>query len=332
MSANKIDQDNVTHSLKDEHAPKEGGHDEAAEKLEELVNGSETNHEGHVGVSPHKKGWVEWAIDGITSLTHSSDNVKGTESGDANLLSSSSTMTTDTQGWGSWIFSSLLSSVLPTGKKLQDDWVKWKMGNYVAIRGTDKTIFEAMPTYVRVGMHLLFYGSKKTSLLRYGKIENVLTKMTEKEGAIYDDEKDTKAVQEFIQNFIKTYEIDINDLLETDLTKYPSRNSFFYRKLKPNVRPIAEIENTKLVSSAADCRLTVFPSSKVAKEIWIKGKQFSIKELINEKESNVNSINEDSSLAIFRLAPADYHRYNHPVGPVKIKSKIVSGQEFYTVK
>jgi phosphatidylserine decarboxylase len=212
-------------------------------------------------------------------------------------------------------------------------FLQYRMGNNVCVRSSGEVFFEPMPLYVRVGMHLLFYGGKETALLKWNRVENLLKSMSVKEGVTYDDSSDPKAVQDFIQNFIKTYSVDTSILLETDMTKYPTRNSFFFRKLKPDARPIAEKGNTKIVGSAADCRLTVFDNAATAKKIWIKGKNFSIKELINDKDNDgVNKMSEDSSLAIFRLAPADYHRYNHPLGPVKITARSHAGCEYYTVK
>ncbi|UZJ53023.1 hypothetical protein CBS101457_002343 [Exobasidium rhododendri] len=300
MSTNANKQD-VKHSLKDEHAPKTGNHDTLAQQLEALIERSEKEHEAHIGVS-HVGG-----VDG------SGD--KGSTSG--------STL--------SRLMNKVACGLLPSEQELDDDFAKRKMGNYIAIRGTDKTFFEDMPLYVRVGMHLLFHSSQKTSLLRWGSVEELLKKMSQREGAIYDDASDVKAVQQFIKNFISTYDIDTKDLKEQDLTKYPTRNSFFYRELKPEVRPIADTTNTKLISSAADSRLTVFPSSESAKKVWIKGIGFSIKQLINAKGSDSNVMSEGSSLAIFRLAPADYHRYNHPIGPVKVVGKSHAGSEYYTV-
>lgn len=307
MSSNKT---NITHSLKNEHAPADGKHDEAAAYLESLVEGSKDNHEVHVGID--RQGWM---ASKLQSTKESKDAVS-----DGKMVA------------GGGILDKIKRKILPSEKELDNDFVKWKMGNNVAIRGSNEVFFEPMPIYVRVGMHLLFYGSKQTSLLRWGKVENLLRTMSEKEGATYDDESDPKAVQAFIQNFIRTYSIDTSILQEQDLTRYPTRNSFFYRKLKQGVRPIAEPSNTKLVSSAADCRLTVFDSTESAKRIWVKGRSFSIKELINDKGNDVNTMSESSSLAIFRLAPADYHRYNHPLGPVTVTAQSHAGCEFYTVK
>lgn len=205
------------------------------------------------------------------------------------------------------------------------------MGNYVALRGGSgkERFFEEMPLYVRVGMHLLFYGSQNASLLRYASVEHLLETMSKRQGATYDDASKPEEVQEFIKHFIATYELKLDDLAEQDLTKYPTRNSFFYRKLKPDARPIAEPENDRIVSSSADCRLMVFDNVETATKVWIKGKHFTLGSLLGGHEDLFPS---GSSLAIFRLAPADYHRFHHPIGPnVQASEKVPLGKEYYTV-
>lgn len=205
------------------------------------------------------------------------------------------------------------------------------MGNYVAVRGGNERFFEEMPLYVRVGMHLLFYGSRKASLLRYASVEHLLETMSKKQGVTYDDASNPEDVQKFIKSFIETYELKLDDLAEQDLTKYPTRNSFFYRKLKPGARPIAEPKNDKVVSSAADCRLMVFDNVESATKIWIKGQQFSLPNLLGGADKNGDLFPPGSSLALFRLAPADYHRFHHGIGPVTMGEKTHLGKEYYTV-
>lgn len=39
------------------------------------------------------------------------------------------------------------------------------VGNYVIVRSTGEKIFETMPIYARIGMHLLFYGPLQVSML-----------------------------------------------------------------------------------------------------------------------------------------------------------------------
>ena len=52
------------------------------------------------------------------------------------------------------------------------------MGNYVFIRGTGEKMFESMPIYARIGMHLLFYGKEQIKLLHWKTVEEHLRDMT----------------------------------------------------------------------------------------------------------------------------------------------------------
>lgn len=104
------------------------------------------------------------------------------------------------------------------------------------------------------------------------------------------------------------------------------------RKLKPDARLIHHADDRRRFCSAADCRLTVFQRVETAREIWcatlfldtllihnrlyrVKGRNFTIPLLLNSAATPPSvdiSVFENSSLAIFRLAPADYHRYHSP--------------------
>ena len=206
------------------------------------------------------------------------------------------------------------------------------MGNYVAIRGQPgQRIFESMPIYVRVGMHLLFYKSKEQSFLRYKSVEDLLKTVSVRQGRVYDDESNPQAVLEHIQSFVQTYSINLDELLQPDPSQYPSFNSFFFRKLKPGARPIAEPENASIVSSCADCRLTVFSDVGESTRYWIKGDGFTLNRLIGDTNLADRCFPPGSSIAIFRLAPADYHRFHYPVGPALCGPTRHIAGEYFTV-
>ncbi|CDR99843.1 hypothetical protein, partial [Sporisorium scitamineum] len=211
-------------------------------------------------------------------------------------------------------------------------FASYHMGNYVAIRGQPgQKIFESMPIYVRVGMHLLFYKSKEQSFLRYKSVEDLLKTVSVRQGKVYDDESNPQAVLEHIQSFIKTYSINLDELQQPDPSQYPNFNSFFYRKLRPGARPIAEPKNASVVSSCADCRLTVFSDVAEATKYWIKGNGFTLNRLVGDTNLADRCFPPGSSIAIFRLAPADYHRFHHPVGPAVCgPTKHIAG-EYFTV-
>lgn len=57
------------------------------------------------------------------------------------------------------------------------------MHSFVFVRSTGKEIFEEMPIYVRLGMHLLFVSSNAVS---YSSVESLLQAQSVKQGKIYD--------------------------------------------------------------------------------------------------------------------------------------------------
>ncbi|PWN24835.1 hypothetical protein BDZ90DRAFT_224228 [Jaminaea rosea] len=204
------------------------------------------------------------------------------------------------------------------------------MGNYVVIRSTGQEIFEAMPLYVRVGMHLLFYHSRQSSLLRWSSVSHALISLSQHQGKLYDDSSDPAAVRAHIESFVQTYSIPLDELAQPDLAKYPTFNSFFTRALKDGARPIAPpLDDPAIILSAADCRLTVFPTVDEATRFWIKGQKFSLSALLDDESVTAQSLSAGASLAIFRLAPADYHRFHSPVGPCTSgPTKHVKGELF----
>lgn len=219
----------------------------------------------------------------------------------------------------------------PTEAQIDELFVEEHMGNYVVLRNTRQEVFESMPIYVRVGMQLLFYHSRQTSLLKYGTVERLLETVSIHQGKVYDDDSDPQAVLDHIQSFVSTYSIPLNELLETDLTKYPTFNSFFSRKLRPDARPVADPKDSSIISSCADCRLTVFQNVDAATQVWIKGSHFSLARLLGDVHTSNSDFPPGSSLAIFRLAPADYHRFHVPVGPsITGPTKHIKG-EYLTV-
>ncbi|KAF7798967.1 hypothetical protein EIP86_010196 [Pleurotus ostreatoroseus] len=203
---------------------------------------------------------------------------------------------------------------------------QYHVGNFVAIRGTGDQFFESMPIYPRLGMHLLFYGGTQVKVLHNQTVESVLKDLSIHQGKIYDSPESVKN----IPSFIETYKIQVDELLEPDITKYKTFNDFFYRRLKPGARPVQNEDDPKNLCSAADCRLTVYPTVDLAKKFWIKGNLFNVPDLLNVKpDSEIAKTFENASLAAFRLAPADYHRFHCPIDGAIGETVDIPGQ-YYT--
>ncbi|KAG0221025.1 hypothetical protein BGX31_010264 [Mortierella sp. GBA43] len=211
------------------------------------------------------------------------------------------------------------------------DWVhkfsrEHHYGNYVITdRKTGAKTWEDMPIYARIGMHLLFTSSLDHQLLKTHKIHQLFSVESLNQGKHFDAPESV----DHIASFIKTYKLDLSELLEQDLKQYKCFNEFFYRKLRPDARPICETENPNVIVSSADCRLCVFESISAATQVWIKGKAFSVEQLV--QDAHLASQFEGGSIALFRLAPQDYHRFHSPVtGTIVGEPRKIDGT-YYTV-
>jgi phosphatidylserine decarboxylase len=129
-------------------------------------------------------------------------------------------------------------------------------------------------------------------------------------------------------------------------------------KLKDNARPVQNADPAA-ICSAADARLTVYQTVDLAKKFWcdftnplymflglltrfekyrVKGKNFSISTLLNVPEDSEKALSLDGAgLAIFRLAPADYHRFHSPIDGevgeiVHIPGQYYTGKAYFQIQ
>lgn len=203
---------------------------------------------------------------------------------------------------------------------------KFHLGNYVLDRATGEKSFEAMSIYVRVGMHLLYYGSAQEQALHWSKTLELLKSQSEKMGREYDAPDSKQHIIPFIQSF--QLESTLDEMVKPDPDSYATFNEFFAREIKESARPIAEPENDLVTSSPADCRLTAFPTVDLATKYWIKGFGFTLEALLGDAELAKQF--EGGSLVIARLAPQDYHRWHAPVSGIVKNIKEIPGA-YYTV-
>jgi phosphatidylserine decarboxylase len=219
-----------------------------------------------------------------------------------------------------------LRSFFPTQETLEQFERSWHFGNYVIDRQTGQQSFEAMSIYVRVGMHLLYYGTAEETALQWERTKRLLKYQSEKMGLQYDAPESRGHILPFIQSFDLQGSLD--EMKEPDPLKYATFNEFFAREIKESVRPIAEPENESVVSSPADCRLTAFPTVDMGTKYWIKGFGFSLARLFGDEALAQRF--DGGSLIIARLAPQDYHRWHSPTSGKIDKIYEIPGT-YYTV-
>lgn len=104
----------------------------------------------------------------------------------------------------------------------------------------------------------------------------------------------------------------------------------FGRKLKPGARPVESPDDPSRLVSAADSRLMAFETVSEATRLWIKGREFTVARLLGEAYRDQWDRYAGGALAIFRLAPQDYHRFHCPVDGNIGPMTYIAG-EYYTV-
>ncbi|MEM9671565.1 MAG: archaetidylserine decarboxylase [Bacteroidota bacterium] len=125
-----------------------------------------------------------------------------------------------------------------------------------------------------------------------------------------------------IQDFVDQLDIDMSESLKP-ISEFTSFNDFFYRELKPEVRPIGE----GLVSPG-DGRLIAFENVAELDNFFVKGKKFTLPEFLDDEQ--LAREYENASLLILRLAPNDYHRFHFPYDGVPAEAITIKGS-YYSV-
>ncbi|MEM0994782.1 MAG: archaetidylserine decarboxylase [Bacteroidota bacterium] len=140
--------------------------------------------------------------------------------------------------------------------------------------------------------------------------------------SIYGKRMDSPASVNKIADFVASLDIDLEES-EKSLSEFTSFNDFFYRKLKPEARPIG----TAFVSPG-DGRLLAFETIAGVKDFFVKGEQFTLATFLNDKK--LAQQYRDAALLILRLAPKDYHRFHFPYAGIPSEIQPIQGS-YYSV-
>lgn len=124
-----------------------------------------------------------------------------------------------------------------------------------------------------------------------------------------------------IAPFMAKYGLDPGDFAETP-DSFRSFNEFFFRKLKPGVRPIA----TNPVVFPADGRHLGFPDISKIQSFFLKGQSFDLPALLDD--AGLATKYARGSLVLSRLCPVDYHRFHFPSAGLPSETRLINGPLF----
>lgn len=123
-----------------------------------------------------------------------------------------------------------------------------------------------------------------------------------------------------VRPFIEKFGVNVDELAD-DADSYRTFNEFFYRRLKPEARPIADGQDVAVFP--ADGRHLAISHASAANTFYVKGQKFDLGAFVGDAEL-ANEFN-GGMLLISRLCPVDYHRFHFPVAGHAGASKVLPG-------
>jgi len=126
-----------------------------------------------------------------------------------------------------------------------------------------------------------------------------------------------------IQPFIDRYQINTNEFADAP-ENFRTFNEFFYRKLKPEARPIVPDHDAAVFP--ADGRHLGFQKISDIQGIFVKGEVFDLEQLLQDHE--LTSRYRHGSMVLSRLCPLDYHRFHFPVAGNPSHPRLLAGPLF----
>jgi phosphatidylserine decarboxylase len=131
--------------------------------------------------------------------------------------------------------------------------------------------------------------------------------------------------QAFINRFIKTYGVNMDEALFSDPAQYRSFNEFFTRPLKPGARPLAAAPNAVLCP--ADGVVSAIGNITDDQIIQAKGKTYSANTLLGGDPRRVAPFINGTFATVY-LSPKDYHRVHSPLAGTLREMVYVPGKLF----
>lgn len=151
----------------------------------------------------------------------------------------------------------------------------------------------------------------------FGKLALELVVKRKLLSAQYGRLMNRSASRKKIQPFVDQYQINMEEAIK-EVHEFSTFNDFFYRKLRPESRPIEEG-----FISPADGKLIAFEDISEVKNFFVKGSPFTVESFLADPV--LAKQYENASMILVRLAPNDYHRFHFPAAGIAPAAKKIDG-------
>jgi len=113
-----------------------------------------------------------------------------------------------------------------------------------------------------------------------------------------------------VRIFVKLFNIDTTEAVQSDLSQYRKFNEFFTRELKPGVRPINN--DPRAFCSPVDGRISQLGDIQGNSIVQAKNHNYTVSELLGARTRDCESF-DNGKFATIYLSPRDYHRIHMPL-------------------
>ena len=129
----------------------------------------------------------------------------------------------------------------------------------------------------------------------------------------------------FINQFVKKYQVDMSEAVNSDPLSYRNFNDFFTRAIRSELRPICEQKNG--IVCPADGAVSQLGEIEHGTLLQAKGHTYSLTSLLGGDASLSNQFLGGSFATVY-LSPKDYHRVHMPLTGKLTKMIHIPGKLF----
>lgn len=114
----------------------------------------------------------------------------------------------------------------------------------------------------------------------------------------------------FISQFVKKYQVDMSEAINSAPLSYRNFNDFFTRAIRPELRPICDQDDG--IACPADGAISQLGNIEYGTLFQAKGHNYSLTDLLGGDASLSNQFLGGSFATVY-LSPKDYHRVHMPL-------------------
>jgi phosphatidylserine decarboxylase len=137
---------------------------------------------------------------------------------------------------------------------------------------------------------------------------------------LYGRWADSRGSTKEIAPFLIRFGVDPGEFLDP-VESFRTFNEFFFRRLRPEARPLAPGPHTVLFP--ADGRHLLVPDLSASSTIFAKGRRFDLTTLLGDE--GLATAFHGGSAVISRLCPTDYHRFHFPLEGESGEPRLING-------